>query len=413
MEIRAKGYAYLIVSLLTGAMLPVVLDLATGMNTAEFLMLAYMVSIPASYGLVVAARKRDRLAAYLKDGRALALIVAIGALSYIPSEYILSYAEHYVTASLATAVYRSWPLLMLLLIPHFLKERLSKFQIVSLGLAFAGIFFALTGGTVSLQDGGQYVPIVMLLVFGAFCYGLGGILMKKYVFNVESAIFLFNLSLFVLFAAVFLLSGSPVSGLSAADVFAVFYVGIAVNIVGYYGYFAALRLLKTTLATNAYFLSPFLTFVFADVILGEAIAPYYILIAALVSVGLFVQKLDRVGGSYAQRSSGARGLKIFDVTRAFVSGEERAVLSAIERGEKVLAMKVHARHRGTVMAMLEREARGNVYADLGAFGSEVREFINEIVGKGEEEMVVLISGTPTEGEAFLADLAVKLEGSPQ
>ena len=413
MEIRAKGYAYLIVSLLTGAMLPVVLDLATGMNTAEFLMLAYMVSIPASYGLVVAARKRDRLAAYLKDGRALALIVAIGALSYIPSEYILSYAEHYVTASLATAVYRSWPLLMLLLIPHFLKERLSKFQIVSLGLAFAGIFFALTGGTVSLQDGGQYVPIVMLLVFGAFCYGLGGILMKKYVFNVESAIFLFNLSLFVLFAAVFLLSGSPASGLSAADVFAVFYVGIAVNIVGYYGYFAALRLLKTTLATNAYFLSPFLTFVFADVILGEAIAPYYILIAALVSAGLFVQKLDRVGGSYAQRSGGARGLKIFDVTRAFVSGEERAVLSAIERGEKVLAMKVHARHRGTVMAMLEREARGNVYADLGAFGSEVREFINEIVDKGEEEMVVLISGTPTEGEAFLADLAVKLEGSPQ
>ena len=413
MEIRAKGYAYLIVSLLTGAMLPVVLDLATGMNTAEFLMLAYMVSIPASYGLVVAARKRDRLAAYLKDGRALALIVAIGALSYIPSEYILSYAEHYVTASLATAVYRSWPLLMLLLIPHFLKERLSKFQIVSLGLAFAGIFFALTGGTVSLQDGGQYVPIVMLLVFGAFCYGLGGILMKKYVFNVESAIFLFNLSLFVLFAAVFLLSGSPASGLSAADVFAVFYVGIAVNIVGYYGYFAALRLLKTTLATNAYFLSPFLTFVFADVILGEAIAPYYILIAALVSAGLFVQKLDRVGGSYAQRSGGARGLKIFDVTRAFVSGEERAVLSAIERGEKVLAMKVHARHRGTVMAMLEREARGNVYADLGAFGSEVREFINEIVDKGEEEMVVLISGTPAEGEAFLADLAVKLEGSPQ
>jgi drug/metabolite transporter (DMT)-like permease len=413
MEIRAKGYAYLIVSLLTGAMLPVVLDLATGMNTAEFLMLAYMVSIPASYGLVVAARKRDRLAAYLKDGRALALIVAIGALSYIPSEYILSYAEHYVTASLATAVYRSWPLLMLLLIPHFLKERLSKFQIVSLGLAFAGIFFALTGGTVSLQAGGQYVPIVMLLVFGAFCYGLGGILMKKYVFNVESAIFLFNLSLFVLFAAVFLLSGSPASGLSAADVFAVFYVGIAVNIVGYYGYFAALRLLKTTLATNAYFLSPFLTFVFADVILGEAIAPYYILIAALVSAGLFVQKLDRVGGSYAQRSGGARGLKIFDVTRAFVSGEERAVLSAIERGEKVLAMKVHARHRGTVMAMLEREARGNVYADLGAFGSEVREFINEIVDKGEEEMVVLISGTPAEGEAFLADLAVKLEGSPQ
>ena len=413
MEIRAKGYVYLIVSLLTGAMLPVVLDLATGMNTAEFLMLAYMVSIPASYGLVVAARKRGRLAAYLKDRRALALIVAIGALSYIPSEYILSYAEHYVTASLATAVYRSWPLLMLLLIPHFLKERLSKFQIVSLGLAFAGIFFAFTGGAVSLQAGGQYVPIVMLLVFGAFCYGLGGILMKKYVFNVESAIFLFNLSLFVLFAAVFLLSGSPASGLSAADVFAVFYVGIAVNIVGYYGYFAALRLLKTTLATNAYFLSPFLTFVFADVILGEAIAPYYILIAALVSAGLFVQKLDRVGGSYAQRSGGARGLKIFDVTRAFVSGEERAVLSAIERGEKVLAMKVHARHRGTVMAMLEREARGNVYADLGAFGSEVREFINEIVDKGEEEMVVLISGTPAEGEAFLADLAVKLEGSPQ
>ena len=209
------------------------------------------------------------------------------------------------------------------------------------------------------------------------------------------------------------LSGSAPSRLGLADVFAVFYVGIAVNIVGYYGYFAALRLLKTTMATNAYFLSPFLTFVFADLILGEAITPYYILIAALVSVGMFVQKLDRVGGSYAQRQGSASRVEIFDVTRAFVSGEERAILSAIERGEKVLAMKVHARHRGSIAAILGSGRPGNVYTDIGAFGAEVRDFINEMVNKGEEEMVVLVAGAPVESETFLADLAGRLGAAEQ
>lgn len=413
MRIDTKGYFYLAISLLTGALLPVILDTATNMNIFEFLMLAYMVSVPVSYMLIRVTHRHEKLVAYLKNRRAVATIVLIGLLSYIPSEFILSYSEHFITASLATVVYRSWPLLMLLLLPYFLKERLSKYQIFSLLLAFAGIYVAITGGAFTYLLGGADVPVILLLALGAFSYGLGSVLMKKYAFNVESAIFLFNLSLLLLFGFLFLATGSRMSALSIRDVFAVFYIGIAVNIVGYYGYFAALRLLKTTLATNVYFLSPFLTIMFANVILGEAIEPYYLLIAVLVSIGLFVQKFDRIGGTYARSAEKHAGLVIFDVTSAFLSEKEHEILLAMEKGGKVLAVKVHSRHRDNVTRVLGEKDYGNVYTEFGSFSNETKEFVKNMMNVGKDEMAILRAGAAAESEAFFDELVERLNATSE
>ena len=408
MRIKANGYIYLAISLLIGALLPVVLDLATNINIFEFLALSFLVTIPFSYLLLLRSKQKARLASYLGDKKSLFLIVIIGLLSYIPSEFILSYSEHFVTASLATAVYRTWPLLMLFALPYLLRERLSKYQVIALLLAFLGIYIALTSGTFELAVSDTALPIIMLLTFGAFCYGLGGMLMKKYVFNVEASIFLFSVSLFLLFALLFLLTGARSSLFNVGDIIAILYLGLAVNIIGYYGYFATIRILKTTFATNAYLLSPFLTFVFASIVLGETIKVYYLLIAVLVSAGLLIQEFDKIGGTYANRKSKIGNSTIFDITGVFASEKDHEVINVIEKGEKILAIKIHSRYHDRVKEMLKEKNYGQVYTDFTGFRKEIGEFVSEIVGRKEDELVIIRAGSPEESEGFFDELKERL-----
>ena len=408
MKIKAKGHIYLVVSLFTGAFLPVVLDFATGMNIFEFLTLAFLVATPASYVLMISAHKKDRLVSYFKSGKNLLIIVFFGILLYVPSSFILLYSEHFVSASLATVVYRIWPLLMLPFLPIILKERLSKYQIAALFLAFIGVYIAITGGTFTLSLSSADIPVVLFLILGAFGYALGSVLMKRYSFNLESAIFVFNLSLLAIFAGLFVITGSMFSPVNSTDIFAVLYLGIIVNIVGFYGYFAAIRILKTTFTTNLYFLSPFITLLTASIVLNEVIKVYYVAIAALVATGLVIQKFDKHGGTYI-KSTKERGPLIFDITAAFVSEERPEIHRVIESGGRVLAIKLQSRYRNLIKSEIENDNYKRVSIELGEFGKEVNDFIEEIMGKTENEIIAISVGLPGEGERALNQLYAQIK----
>ncbi len=415
--IKTRAYTYLTISLFTGALLPVVLAFSTGMDIFEFFMLTYLATIPFALLLVHFAKKGGKVVEYLKNRKMLAVIVLVGFLSYIPIEFIVSYSEHFVTASLTAVVFRTYPLLMLVFLPIVLKERLSKLQLVALLLAFAGLYIALTAGNIMANPFGRIDPyIVLLLAGGALAYAFGSTVGKKYAFDMEAGVFLFNLSLFILFAALFVVGGARGSPISIADLFAILYVSIANNIIGFYMYFSALRVLKTTMVTNFYFLSPFITVLAASLVLGEAIKAYYIVVAALVAVGLVIQKFDTYGGTYAQKQKAVR-LTIFDVTSAFINERENAFADAVENGEKVLAVKLHGRHYPLVKEMSGAGEYGMIYTSRDdAFRKESGEFVKDILGAGSDDMAVIKIGTPTECEGFFAHLQDRIdieEGSLQ
>lgn len=403
--VKVRAYTYLTISLITGALLPVVLAFSIGMNIFEFFMLTYLATIPFAALLVRFTKKGGKVVEYLKSKKMLAIIVLVGFLSYIPIEFVVSYAEHFVTASLTAVVFRTYPLLMLVFLPIMLKEKLSKWQLAALLLAFVGLYIALTAGNIMANPFGRIDPyIVLMLAGGALAYAFGSTVGKKYAFDMEAGVFLFNLSLFALFTALFIAGGMKGSPIGIADLFAILYVSIANNIIGFYMYFSALRVLKTTVVTNIYFISPFITMLAASFVLGEAIKVYYIVVAALVAVGLVIQKFDTYGGTYAQKQRVGR-LTIFDVTSAFVNERGNAFASAVEGGEKVLAVKLHGKHYPMVKEMSDLGEYGAIYTSRDdAFKKESGEFVRDILGAGDDEMAVIKIGAPEECESFFAHL---------
>ncbi|MEM3227788.1 MAG: EamA family transporter [Candidatus Micrarchaeaceae archaeon] len=412
MELKLLANTYLVLALLTGALMPVMLYFgADGISIPEFLFIVYAISVPASFAFVLLNGKKEKLFEIFRKKRDLALIALIGLLNYVFLEYGLTYAEKFVSASLATVIYRSFPILMFIFLPFILREKVSVKQIAALGLTFAGFALAFTGGNLSLSGSNFY--IILFLVIVALASALATTLVKRYVFDMESSMFLFNLASF-LFFAVFLLFQLHVTGIRAPGAvswIAIIYTGIIYNVFTGFMYYSALRMIKTTIVTNFYFLSPFITFVFAYLLLGEAIKLYYLLIAVFVAAGLLIQRVDLEGGRYLNKKKEKRNYLIYDITSAFVNTKNQALYNMLKGEGRVLAVKVESDWYSRLGNLIE-EAKGTDYSkkliicsdeDMENVGREEKKFIRDIMGVKEGEAALISAGLPEHIESFFAD----------
>ncbi|MDE1851935.1 MAG: EamA family transporter [Candidatus Micrarchaeota archaeon] len=406
MQIKSKAYAFVITSLFTGSLMPIMLYFSASTDIFEFFMVTYLIAIGFATALVLKTRKVDVVVSYLKDWKKLGIIAMIGLLSYIPIEYAIAYAEHFVSASLATVVFRTNPLLMLLLLPIVLRERLSKYQIAALLLAFFGLYIAITGGNLYSLWGNADINIVIFLILAALAYAFSSVMAKKHVFDIDASILLFNVVMFAFSAVMFAATGAHFSSISPMVMLAMFYVGVANNIVGFYTYFYGFRILKATVVTNIFFLSPFITILFAHLILGEAVHLYYIAIALLVSAGMMIQRLDKHGGTY-QPSSSSR-FTIFDVTGAFANTGEMAISKAIDNGSRVFAVKLEGRHRKRLDELMTEGRHLNVYTGENPQISGETTFCRDIIGASPDDHLVLKVGDSRSNEEFFSDLSSRI-----
>ena len=413
MQIKTRGYAALVFGLVTGALVPIVLELATQMSLAEFFLLTYAIGTAFAMLLVFATGKQHEAASCFRQPGKFGLIALIGLLTYLPFGAAILFAERYVSAALATVVFRTSPLLMLIFIPVILRERLSKSQVVALTLAFVGIYVALTGGQLGIVFSNPDIPVLLMLVLAAGGYAIASLLMKKYIFDMPSELLIFNVSAVALFGVAFVATGAVLSPIQPGYVLAMLLVA-GDNVIGFYTYFYSFRLLKTTLVTNVYFLSPFLTLLFAGLLLGEAIQPYYLLIAVLVTAGLVIQRFDTVGGTYkAAKPQRTRNFVIFDVSGAFADTGEAGIASTLNDGGRILAVSLPARHRETVVQRLAQGGYSNVFtSEHSGIANEVA-FVKDMIGSKPEDMVLLKAGTFEEGEDFFGDMADLVEPEPQ
>ena len=419
MDIGKKANTYLLLALLLGAAMPVMLDLAASANIYEFLFFAYVLSTAGSLIFAVKSGKMGRLSSYLKNRRSFSLLVVIGLLNYAFLEFGLLVAERSVGASLATVVYRSYPVLMLLFLPLILRESVTKRQIAALVLAFLGIYIALTGGAALSISTAEVLPIA-LLVGIALMSAIGTTLVKKFAFDMESSMFIFNLANLAFFGILFAAAGFPHEALSAASILALVYVGVVYNVFVGFMYYWSLRAIKTTLFTNIYFLSPFVTFVFSYLILGEPIRVYYLAIAALVSAGIIIQRKDTKGGTYhSKKAETHREFPLFDVTGAFGNSDAPYITSALDSDGRILAARVNPEHVGIVDDILMNDRDFMGYAESSIIlrpGSELHveesRYIKAAIGASDSDHILISIGDMDYSEGFFELLAQKAGNGP-
>ncbi|MDE1871382.1 MAG: EamA family transporter [Candidatus Micrarchaeota archaeon] len=413
MKIKHVANVYLVLALVLGALVPVMLKIATqNINIYEYLMLTFLVSLPVSFMFVLFRRKTGRLIGSMRNVKEFAFIAFLGLLNYGMLEYGLAYSEKFISSSLATVVYRISPLLMLIFLPIILKERVSKLQIIALLLGFAGLYIAITGGSITAL-GGANTAIIGFVALIALSSAFVSVAIKKYSFDMEIAVFIFSLATFVFFAALFFAVKAPFQPVNASALLAILYVGAIYNVFVGLMYYGALRMIKTTLVTNAYFLSPFITFLFSWIMLGERIYFYYIAIAVLVSVGLLMQKFDRKGGTYLSKGT-ASNRTIHDVTSAFVNTDAPSIYNIIRSGGRVLAIKIDRESKkaiGTVKRQLNEERRNTLIyfnSEKSLINKEQDLFIKEIMGVKQDEVVLMSAGDPSAGEEALSAIAAQI-----
>ncbi|MDE1850856.1 MAG: DMT family transporter [Candidatus Micrarchaeota archaeon] len=405
MQISTKAYIYLFASLLIGSFTPVLLVLTIGTNAFELFLLASLFSIPVGLALLVKKNKLPALAGLLGNKKRLFYIALAALLSYVPYQYGIAYAEHFISASLATVLFRLNPLLMLIFIPFLLNERLSKSQMAALGLAFTGIIIGVSGGNLSGILGSANLPIIGFVIMLAVGYALSNIIIKREMIDTELYLAGSAFALTLFYAIFFVGSGAHFVALSALDIGIIAYLAIT-NIFGFYMYVHALKVLKTTIVTNTYLLSPFFTFVWADVLFGTPIKIYYLAIAVLAGIGIVIQRQDKVGGSYRSSKRGApkHNFTIFDVTGAFGGDGQGTVKDIVRSGGRVFATKVHKDHAHHIAAMIDDSRFANAYSGSEGFISNESAFVREILGVQKDEAMVIKAGAVPENDAFFDEL---------
>lgn len=409
MKIKSIANIYLILALVLGSFVPVMLKIASqNVNLYEYLFLTYLVALPTSFVFLLIRKKGSRLISSLNNKKEFAFIAFLGLLNYGLLEYGLTYAEKYISASLATVIYRSFPLFMLIFLPIMLRERISKYQLVALILAFAGLYIAITGGSLSLYSNAN-LPIILLVVAIAFASAYVSVAVKKYSFDMEIAMFIFNLATFIFFTALFIIVKAPLQPLNSSALIAILYVGIVYNVFVGLMYYGALRMIKTTFVTNIYFLSPFLTFIFSWLILGESIYLYYIAIALLVSVGLIIQKFDKKGGTYLSKNIKKEAQMFHDVTSAFIHTEIPYIYNSIKSGGRVLAVKMDKDSYNQINDNELNKFRNEktaFYMDFNTsyINSEQKEFLTDIMGLNNDEVALMCAGNPEISEKMLSEI---------
>jgi drug/metabolite transporter (DMT)-like permease len=413
MEIRKKIYLFIALTLLGGSFIPIMLGLALQTNVYELFFFAFLLSIPFSLALLIKNKKTDKLISLAKDKRTLLIMSIVAILFFVPNDFAIGYAEHYISAALTSIIFRTNPLLMLIFVPFLLRERLSTKQIAALSLGVLGLIIGLTAGNpLSLFSGNQDVQIVAFMALMALSYAFATVMIRKELYETEVFIFVSSVVLTLLLGALMLLNNIPIAPISQVGITAIFFMAY-INVAGVYFFMSVIKSAKLTFATNFYLLSPFITFIFAYVLLGEAIEPYYLAIAVLVTTGLILQKTDGVGGAYIPRkkTSGVQRLVMFDVSGAFVDSGSVAITKTLTNGGRVHAIKMPTSGSTEWGKFIKGSGHKQIYYDNDKSVMNEMPLVKDIVGAGPTDPVIIKVGSTDDNEAFFDDLDRELRDS--
>lgn len=409
MRLKKLANLYLVLGVTIAALWPVMLGFAVEMNPAEFVFLSYMVAIPPSLVFVATSGNLSSFKDLFRKKKSLLMLLAVGIFNYGYADFGMIYSQRFISSALASVVFWSYPLLMLPMLPLILRERVTKKQVTALSIAFVGLIIVLAGGT-QVYSSSTFAATVLgisIVLSCSIATAVSLAVIKKYVVDTRSAILFFNLTSAIVFGLVFAVQGVGFSTLNAREITAILYVGVVYNVLFAFMYYLSLKMLKTTLVTNSYLIVPFISFIFALLLLGEKILLSYVILACFVTAGLLIQRFDKKGGSYiAERRVALKNLPIFEVTGVFANTNDKGIADAIRKGGSVLAAKLNRNNSNAIQEVVEKKKWQNVFTDESVAISKEIDFLKDILNAGKADFVLVKVGNTEENEVFFSQVAV-------
>ena len=145
---------------------------------------------------------------------------------------------YYTTSINASLMNSSTPIIIYILSFIFLKERLSKFQLIGTALSLAGVVFILSKGSLETLLSFSFNKGDLIVLIAVFCWGVYSLLVKQYAGRLPGySTFLVTIALGVMMLLPFtiyeLMTTSVEIVWSPSTIGAILYVGIIASIVAF------------------------------------------------------------------------------------------------------------------------------------------------------------------------------------
>ncbi len=229
------------------------------------------------------------------------------------------------SANLGAVVYRTWPLWMVPFIRPVLRLKVNRLQVFSLLVGVFAVEGFFTQGTLELVKF-SYLPFVAALLAAAVLSGLANVLIKSEDVVMSVQLFLSNVASLAFVGGVLLVSHFFLAySISIVALGPALLCGLVIGLTYYVGgsgfYYLALKVVSPTTAGISVMFAPFVTFLFAWVILGETVQSYSVVLAATLIVAVILQ-LKASAKAPEWVVPGPLGVELFDVSDAF-SGDRK------------------------------------------------------------------------------------------
>ncbi len=228
--------------------------------------LAFVVFFPIAFKQV----KRDWTK--FKEHWKIVLTLALtGVAAFNTLVYIGVYSTTSINASLMNS---TTPIFIYILSFIFLKERLSKYQIIGTAISILGVIFILSGGSLESLHQFTFNKGDLIVIIAVFCWSIYSLLVKQYADRLPGfSTFLVSIAIGALMLLPFTIYEqftleSPILW-SAKTISAVFYVGILASIVAFLSWNHGVIQIGANRASIYLNFIPVFSAFFATIFLGE------------------------------------------------------------------------------------------------------------------------------------------------
>ncbi|MCL4379139.1 MAG: DMT family transporter [Candidatus Marsarchaeota archaeon] len=364
----------------------------------------FLVGLAVSLTISLVRDRGKSLYAIAKQPSTLLLIAFMGLLNNAFTQLFLGIGTLGTNPSIGSVVYRSWPIIIALLTPVIVGQKVKKMQMAATVLGFLGIYVILSGGALFSFNIATTLFVGVLLL-AALCTSLSGLFMNKYTFDPFAMVVVFNL---ISLAFITLLSVATGTGLSVsfttASVISVLFLGVFAYGIGTVLVYYVIKIFGPLLFGNAALTVPFFTIVLSSLITNTQIKVYYILAALLISAGIVLQRSGSIHPERLTKRSSLRGVTVLDVTGAFIGNKNQSIAHKILGGGRAFAIeapstgfdeKLHrVLFKGCIVFTNKRPHPDVTNAEI--------DFINEIMGTKNAEVLIAL-GNPKDLENGFAD----------
>ncbi|WP_165445347.1 DMT family transporter [Bacilliculturomica massiliensis] len=221
----------------------------------------------------------------------------LGILCICVSMLFFQFGVMYSHASTAAVVFSVNPMFTMLFAHFFTEEKLNRRKVMALAVSLGGIavmmnpFHLAEGNTVR----GMVCIVMAALTFGL--YSAAGKLRIKRLGGFTQTSVSFILGSAVLAVLMGFMGRPVISGISAANVPILLYVGVVVTGIGYLLYFKAIEAGGAAKASVVFFIKPMIAPVIALVILHEAITLQTVTGVGILLIGSYINMTDNSGAA--------------------------------------------------------------------------------------------------------------------